>query len=570
MDFEYFRMVLNDFTMKELLIINWLDNNLDKSINDRQSKILYLLLEFCDDDMKEWTILKVEQALMAINELGFLNRNEEKKLDICLRTYLRSEKCSNIIVTPFVKICCGSRLNMSTGRNITVFNNNNSYIATIMTGYCEECKRKYSHNYFIEDKQKFVTHESILDSQIVYLGGEYAYEKTLIKLLSNSILYLHSGFENFTKCYNETKNSNTNNLDSNEGNLSPTRLQDFWFLYNFVTFSFFYANSEQLKIPSSCDRQELVALMDENYENMNSCFVNFWSLHKRRHSCGSNCSRAFVCDGFQKPSRFICSNVKKSSYNEELGLVQVGCGNRPDYDVKRKKDETDNDESILLPTNSKDMNIRTALCRACKSNPTPEYIEEEFITNSECNIDRNPRFVNGKVRSYGVIYTMYNCGIVVDFLEINLSEQVYVTLLHWMNMLRKIKDLSAIPRIFIYDNACSVWIYFKKRLHENKTIVPTELALFLDSCDLYIDRLHQKTHTRPMCLKDRNINTRPDLADVNTVICEQTNSWLKQYLNMLCNFSGERSKFYYLFLFHLLNCKRSSFYPEKHFNMKTF
>ena len=31
------------------------------------------------------------------------------------------------------------------------------------------------------------------------------------------------------------------------------------------------------------------------------------------------------------------------------------------------------------------------------------------------------------------------------------------------------------------------------------------------------------------------------------VICEQTNSWLKPYLNMLRNFSGERSQFYYLF-----------------------
>jgi hypothetical protein len=186
-----------------------------------------------------------------------------------------------------------------------------------------------------------------------------------------------------------------------------------------------------------------------------------------------------------------------------------------------------------------------------------------MIINNECNINRNPRFVNGKVRSYGVIYTMYNCGILIDFLEINLSEQVYITLLHWFNMLKKINHSTKIPPTFIYDNACSVWIYFKKRFHETKTIVPTPIASFVDSCDMYIDRLHQKTHTRPMCRQERNINSRPDLADVNTVVCEQTNSWLKQYLNILCNFSGERSKFYCIFLFHLFNCRRCSFNPER-------
>jgi hypothetical protein len=248
------------------------------------------------------------------------------------------------------------------------------------------------------------------------------------------------------------------------------------------------------------------------------------------------------------------------------GTVQVGCGNRPEYEAKRKTsedDEDDEDESIIKSTISKDAHATAALCKACKLNPAPEDIAEELITNNECNIDRNPRFVNGKVRSYGIIYTMYNCGIVVDFLEINLSEQVYITLLHWTNMLKKINDLSTIPKVFIYDNACSVWIYFKKRFHDVETILPTTASSFLDSCDMYIDRLHQRTHTRPMCLKDRNINSRPDLDNVNTVICEQTNSWLKQYLNMLRNFSGERSKFYYLFLFHLLNCKRCSFNSEK-------
>lgn len=245
------------------------------------------------------------------------------------------------------------------------------------------------------------------------------------------------------------------------------------------------------------------------------------------------------------------------------GAVQVGCGNRPENETKRKRDTDLEDESIVKFDINGIISSTNGFCKTCKYNSSSVDIEEEVIMNTECNIDRNPRFVNGKVRSYGVIYTMYNCGTVIDFLEINLSEQVYITLLHWTSMLRKINDVEKVPKVFIYDNACSVWIYFKKRFHSMKTITPTSIALFLDSCDMYIDRLHQKTHTRPMCLTDRNINLRPDLTNVNTVICEQTNSWLKQYLNMLRNFSGERSKFYYLFLFHLFNCRHCSFDPER-------
>ena len=127
----------------------------------------------------------------------------------------------------------------------------------------------------------------------------------------------------------------------------------------------------------------------------------------------------------------------------------------------------------------------------------------------------------------------------------------------------KSSDFTKIPNIFIYDNACSVWTYFKTRLHTTKTLVPTQSSLFLDSCEMFIDRLYQKTHNRPMCRTERNINLKSHLNDVNTVVCEQTNSWLKQFINILCNLSGQRSKFYYLFLFYMLNCKRCSLNPEK-------
>ena len=249
MDLECLQMVLNDFTVKQLSIISWLDSNLDKNMEDRNVNILNLLRKYCNEELDEWTTLKIEHALMAIGELKLLNRNEEKELAEELHNYLTTNKCSNNIIEPYVNKCCSNKLKMSLGKIITIFGINKSCTATTMCGLCEICKRKYFHNYFIDGKEKFVTCESIDHGQLIYMGGIYGYEKPFLKWLSNSILYLYSGFQNFCKCFNETKRWTCNSSHQNEENLSPTCLQDFWFLYNFITISFFYTNRTILKIP---------------------------------------------------------------------------------------------------------------------------------------------------------------------------------------------------------------------------------------------------------------------------------------------------------------------------------
>jgi hypothetical protein len=54
MDFEYLKMVLNDFTLKQLSIIKWLNNNLDKNMEDRNGNILHLLRKYCNKELNEW------------------------------------------------------------------------------------------------------------------------------------------------------------------------------------------------------------------------------------------------------------------------------------------------------------------------------------------------------------------------------------------------------------------------------------------------------------------------------------------------------------------------------------
>ncbi len=59
--------------------------------------------------------------------------------------------------------------------------------------------------------------------------------------------------------------------------------------------------------------------MNEQFEPLNMHFANFWALHAQHHTCNSLCSKVFVTDGFQKPSRFICGNIEMTVDNEELG-----------------------------------------------------------------------------------------------------------------------------------------------------------------------------------------------------------------------------------------------------------
>ncbi|CAF1039382.1 unnamed protein product [Adineta ricciae] len=321
-DIDYLQLVLSDFTLKQLFYINWFNNNLDIGVANRNMKIIELLRECTGDKLEKWTSITIEQSLMAINGLDFLSRTEEILLDAKLRTYLTSKDCSDTIIEPYVQKCCDTSLTIAFGRKITIFKMDRTYTGTIAHGNCSKCMKQYSHNYFMDQGKKYVTYNSIFNSDLIYLGGNYGYDKQFIVWLSNSILYLYSGFENFAKCYNATNNVfwNTNGIICI--NLCPARIQDFWFLYNFINISFFYNQPTILEIPSNCDRQNLVEFMNANYDILNKHYVNCWALHKERHTCERACSMAFVTDGFQKSSRFICSNIKMVVRSEELGKLK--------------------------------------------------------------------------------------------------------------------------------------------------------------------------------------------------------------------------------------------------------
>ncbi|CAF4213781.1 unnamed protein product [Rotaria socialis] len=118
--------------------------------------------------------------------------------------------------------------------------------------------------------------------------------------------------------------------------------------------------------------------------------------------------------------------------------------------------------------------------------------------------------------------------------------------------------------MIIYDNACSLNIYFWNRYGKsdrNRHIPQTLSSKFISECSFFIDRFHQPNHKRPMCQKERNldyIHTDEAAKSINTEVAEQRNSVLKQYHNALSSYSSKKARIAYLVLFHLMNCERNT------------
>ena len=171
-----------------------------------------------------------------------------------------------------------------------------------------------------------------------------------------------------------------------------------------------------------------------------------------------------------------------------------------------------------------------------------------------------------KKTSQGIIYTLSPCGVIVGFDELYSSESCYIALWHLFKIIHLIDNQQQqhLPKIIIYDNACSIFLYFWNRygkLDINRRILRTPSSDFISECLLFIDRFHQPNHKRPMCQKERNINYVYDDAStkkINTEAAEQRNSVLKQYQNALSSYSSKKVHIAYLILFHLMNAERNT------------
>ncbi|CAF1621154.1 unnamed protein product [Adineta ricciae] len=181
----------------------------------------------------------------------------------------------------------------------------------------------------------------------------------------------------------------------------------------------------------------------------------------------------------------------------------------------------------------------------------PCSIDKDDYNVVDCNVSRTDRYCSRRT-SYGVILTMCNCGIILNFNELYRSESPTRVLHHLCTTINCLSPSVPLPKYLIYDNACGLLLTFQNRF-ENGHIHHTARTDALDNMIFLIDKFHIGNHTRPMCQAQTNPYKYPDVNGINTVVCEQTNLKLKKYQNTLSSFSFPKSKIFYLLLFNFMN-----------------
>ncbi|CAF1348165.1 unnamed protein product [Didymodactylos carnosus] len=461
---------------------------------------------------------------------------------------------TTIILKPFTQQCmkCNQKLIPTFKQSVTVYLFDRIRTGSIYNASC--CDITYFPDSLKDDRQgtTMICVQSIYNQEYVYFSEKNCYHINVLIDFSTQFLSSYTGFRNYAECYNnrlkrlqQQKLQMYETIIQDEHPLDRRQLQRDWFIYECSLYSFFIKQLDYFIISSTLNdvhRLSCFGYTPQQYKCLRTS--------EKQSDDDQGCGQAFVTDGFQKSDRHICSNKNKFISTREFPELHFGCGRTPSRIPNRKANN--GEQALYRDTCKGALLISDEMCK--NSND-----DESKGIFSGCNVRRIDRFV-GKTRktSSGIIYTYSPCGIVLAFDELFRSEQVFICLWHWFKLLdcvQQFYDGTLISKCFIYDNACSVYLY----LHKNygKLIKKTNASQFVFESELFIDKLHQKNHRRNMCENERNIRKHPKYAHLNTVVCEQTNSVIKQYQNKLSAYCGRRSSIIYLLLFHLLNCKRN-------------
>jgi hypothetical protein len=98
--------------------------------------------------------------------------------------------------------------------------------------------------------------------------------------------------------------------------------ENLWLIYSTSLLKFFLSTSTEIEIPYHIsNRDERNNFFSYQLPELERDFTLYWSNHFSKFSCGSQCCKAIVIDGFQKPDRFVCNFTQEPIHSEELGNI---------------------------------------------------------------------------------------------------------------------------------------------------------------------------------------------------------------------------------------------------------
>ena len=106
-----------------------------------------------------------------------------------------------------------------------------------------------------------------------------------------------------------------------------------------------------------------------------------------------------------------------------------------------------------------------------------------------------------------------------------------------------------IPLYLVYDDACHLKPFAEDRAREAKS----ERVAIFSKINYVVDKLHIKGHKGEICAQTVHPNLFPELDDVNTVVCEQTNFFVGHHKHALKHMNKVRYHFFLFVIFDMYN-----------------
>ncbi|CAF2237018.1 unnamed protein product [Rotaria magnacalcarata] len=366
-------------------------------------------------------------------------------------------------IKPFTSVClnCGKSLKLQFKEKVNVFLIDRVENGTIYIANC--CQIDYFPNSFLKMWKRFVVPGSIQNKKYIHFGGKSVLTIEIVLRYAADLVNLYSGFENFAEGYNDTmlslllsRSNKQSNQVTNPPLLERRLFENIWMIYSSTLITIFLSKTQEIQIPLNIsDRHQMNTYFNETLPIWEHQFILFWSNHSVRNSCGDNCSGAIVIDGFQKPDRFVCQ-FTDVIHSNELGDIDWGCGFRPEM-IQDKKN----------PGFWKNTNFCPKHVHLNNDQSTEDINNSNDYDNIDCNVSRNDRYTSRKT-SYGIILTIYNCGIIVNFDELYRSESPMRVIHHLLNTIEHLSPAATVPKYLIYDNACGLILTLRNRLERGK------------------------------------------------------------------------------------------------------
>ncbi|CAF1037840.1 unnamed protein product [Adineta ricciae] len=526
-DNEMFLISLNrHIPLKHLSLIHDLDRKLDECVStkyDDISSMVQLTYNVKYDSIVIKSILNLLQS-GHVSSSFFSLEDVHRIINIYSKNHYFLTFASLHTIKPFTLTClfCQKPLKILFKERVNVFLNDRVEGGVTYTARC--CYVQYYSNSYVKGSKRYVTPQSLYNQKYIHFGGKSVLTMDVVLQYNADLVNMYAGFKNFCEYYNDKISSfllqrfGKNDPEIRNQVLLGRRLfENVWLVYSTCMLKWILWKATETEIPLNIsDREQRNSFFIDLLKCLQRDFSLFWSNHQHKYECGDQCCKAIVLDGFQKSDRFVCQFHREMIRSEELGDIEWGCGVRPEM-IRDQENPGYWKNTDYCPKHVHLENVSS----------TPDSIDQCEYDIIDCNVSRTDRYSSRRT-SYGIIVTMYNCGIIINFDELHRCEAPTRVLHHlFMTIENYSPHMQSLPKYLVYDNACGLLLTFRNRL-ENGRIRATTRTDALSKMTFLVDKFHIGNHRRAICQSQTNPYKYADVNNINTVVCEQKFAKLKK------------------------------------------